>query len=232
MDTKPNKVDYGVALTKGVAGAFPFVGPLVAEAVGTFIPDQRLDRIAKFLEILDKKVAELDQEQVKLKFSNPEFVDLLEDSFYQAARALTDERKEYIASIIKNGLSDEQFEHIRYKRMLSLLSELNDIEVIILRGHHVMDSREETEKFYRKHQNVIMEPIVEMGASKEARDKQIIYKTHKSNLVKLELLKPSFINLKKGELPEFDKNTGAFKTNSHHITPLGSLLLRHIDLIE
>ncbi|NIO19874.1 MAG: hypothetical protein GTN76_03830, partial [Candidatus Aenigmarchaeota archaeon] len=149
MDIKTTKKDLMVSFTKGVIGAAPFLGPLAAEVIENIIPNQRIDRIASFIEILDKKVAKLDRDRIKAKFTNPGFIDLLEDGFFQVARALTEERKEYIASIIKNSLSEEQVEYVEYKKLLSLLSELNDIEVIILNSHERfhMDDQE----FFEKH---------------------------------------------------------------------------------
>lgn len=83
MDTKTTKKDVIVSLAKGVIGAAPFVGSLAAEVIENIIPNQRIDRIASFLEILDKKVAKLDHGRIKAKFMNPGFIDLLEDGFFR-----------------------------------------------------------------------------------------------------------------------------------------------------
>ena len=60
-----NKKDLAVSLTKGALGAIPFVGGLVAEAVGTLIPNQRVERIADLLASLESMVSEMEQERVK-----------------------------------------------------------------------------------------------------------------------------------------------------------------------
>jgi hypothetical protein len=112
-----------------------------------------------------------------------------------------------------------------------LLSELSDVEVIILRAY-TMDHGEEAEEFFEKHQQVVSGPIVTMESARDEINKEIIHKTHRAFLARLGLLRPHFMGLKKGELPQFDKSTGTFKTNNYQITPLGRLLLRHIDLIE
>jgi hypothetical protein len=229
MDIKTTKKDLMVSLTKGVIGAAPFVGPLAAEVIENIIPNQRIDRIARFIEILDKKVAKLDHDRIKTKFTNPGFIDLLEDGFFQVARALTEERKKYIASIIKNSLSEEQVEYVEYKKLLSLLGELNDIEVIILNSHERfhMDDQE----FFEKHKAILTSPPAHLGSSQEEVDKATIYQTYKHHLARLGLLRQRFKKPGRGELPEFDEKTGILKASGYDITPLGRLLLRYIDLL-
>lgn len=75
------KPDIATIFTKGIVGAIPFVGPLAAEIVGTTIPNQRMDRIEKFLEKLEQKIKKMDQEKVKESIEKPESVDLFEDAF-------------------------------------------------------------------------------------------------------------------------------------------------------
>jgi hypothetical protein len=103
MDTGTNKTDIAVAIGRGVIGAVPFVGPLIAEVMSVLIPNQRIDRWTRFIEWLDQKVAGLEQQRVQQEFSRPEFIDLLEDGFVHASRALSDERLEYLASLLKNS---------------------------------------------------------------------------------------------------------------------------------
>lgn len=92
------KVDRITAALKGVGGGVPFAGAIIAEAIGAFIPNQRLDRITRYIEILEQKINQLDEELLKTKFASPPFIDLFEDSMYQAVRALTDERLHHIAT--------------------------------------------------------------------------------------------------------------------------------------
>lgn len=229
-DLGTNKVDITVTVTKGLAGAIPFAGSLIAEVIGVIIPNQRLDRVVKFIQILEEKISKLDQEQVKSRLSDPGFVDLFEDGLNQAMRALTDERKEYIASIVKNSLSDEQAEYVKYKKILSLLGELNEAEVIILSSyHHLINNNEE---FYRKHKRVLGSPAVEMNSSQDEIDQGIIHQSYRIHLLRLGLLRQHFKKPRKGELPEFDEKTGMMKADRFEITPLGSLLLRYSDLIK
>ena len=91
-DLKTNKADYAVLIAKGTVGLIPHLGGMVAEIIGTLIPNQRVDRIIRFLEKLDVRVSHLESERVKSKLKHSQTIDLLEDGFLQAARAISDER--------------------------------------------------------------------------------------------------------------------------------------------
>ena len=229
-DEGNSKVDIAVAISKGAVGALPFIGPLVAEVVGTLIPNQRIDRIERFLKKLDEKVQSLDREDIEERFESPEFVDLLEDGMYQAARALSDERLDYISSLLRNGLADDKLRHIELKRLLSLLDETNDVEVVILRAQAYHPESDPDTTFRDRHQNVLRFRAATKQSSQREMDEAAVYGNFKNHLERLGLLRPRFKRPRRGELPEFDRKTGRMKTSGHEITPLGRLLLRQIDV--
>ena len=222
-----NKNDIAAFIGKVSFGAIPYVGPLAAEIIGNLIPNQRIDRIFTLLKTLESKIDEKERAQVEKRMLEEKSIDLMEDGFMQAARALSEERIEYIASLLKNSLTNEDVEHIAYKRLLSLLGELNDIEVLTLKSH--LGSIAEQQEFRRKHQDVLAVPHVYLGAPQGQVDKHAIYETYQTNLTRLGLLKIRFRRPKRGELPEFDENTGMVKSQGYSITSLGMLLLRSID---
>jgi hypothetical protein len=230
-DEGNSKVDIAVAIGKGVVGSLPFIGPLVAEVVGTIIPNQRIDRIERFVKKLDEKVKSLDREDVEERFASLEFVDLLEDGMYQAAQTLSDERLDYISSLLKNGLADDELRHIELKRLLSLLDEINDAEVVILRAQAYHSESDPETSFRERHQNVLKIRAAHKESSQREVDEAAIYSNFKNHLERLGLLRPRFKRPRRGEPPEFDRRTGKMKTSGHEITPLGRLLLRQIDLI-
>jgi hypothetical protein len=91
-ELKMSKVDYATLVAKGAAGAIPYLGGMAAEIIGTLIPNQRIDRIVGFLEKLDVRVGRLESEPMKARLRQSGMIDLMEDSLYQAARALSNER--------------------------------------------------------------------------------------------------------------------------------------------
>ena len=230
MNEKRKTEDWVAVLGKGLFGAIPVVGPLAAEVIGTLIPNQRLDRIEGYLKKVEEKLKNLKEDQLREKFTDQENIDLFEDSLYQASKALSEERKEYIASLFKNCLTDEKLGHIQYKKLLSILSEINDIEILILKGQE--EGYRGNSEFWKKHEKALMPPPVSFGSTQEDQDKNSIHQTYKNNLVKLGLFRPNFKKPKKGEIPEFDEKTGMIKAQGYDITPLGRLLLKSINQIE
>jgi hypothetical protein len=118
-----------VLFVKGIFGIVPFGSPIV-EAITTVIPNQKLERLVDFVQILNYKIKNAERKIEDHELKTEEFTDLLEDALGQASRALSKERLEYIASLLKNSLTDEELEHFGKKKLLSLLNELNDAEVI------------------------------------------------------------------------------------------------------
>src|SRR2546425_49823 len=89
--------DYLAALARSVAAIAPVIGGAIGELITHGIPNQRIDRVIKFVEVLDKKVTHLDEQVVQTQLTNENFTDVLEEGLAQAARSLTDERRDYIA---------------------------------------------------------------------------------------------------------------------------------------
>ena len=223
-----NKIsDIAVILGKTALGSIPTVGPLVAEIIGNLIPDLRFKRIFSLLEVLESKIDPETKTKVETKMLEEKSIDLMEDGFLQAARALSEERIEYIASLLKNSLTDEDLEQSAYKRLLFLLGEINDVEVIILKSYSMYG--DEHQEFWENHREVLTVPAAYLGASQEEIDKHAIYETYKANLTRLGLLRIKFKRPKRGEFPEVDEKTGMVKASGYDITSLGRLLLRSID---
>ncbi|HFG1639841.1 TPA: hypothetical protein ACGFW1_003522 [Vibrio cholerae] len=132
--------------------------------------------------------------------------------------------------MLKNSLSDEQIKYEEYKKLLVILNDLNDIEILHLKSYSLDRDDEEYDEFWHLHDETLTPPLTYMDSSEEDFDKQAIFETYRSRLVALGLIKIRYKKPRKGELPEFDEKTGMIKANGHSITRLGSLLLRSLDL--
>lgn len=229
MESRTNRRDLAVAIGKGALGAIPIVGPLAAEVVGTLIPNQRVERIEKLLTVLESKISDLDAAKLKSRFSEPEFVDLFEDGMYQSARAMSQNRLEHIAALMKNGLEAENEKALQYKMLLAHLGELNDVEVILLRSYAKHPARDQ--EFRERHEQILEPRRAHQGSSQEELDEAIVYEGYRNHLVRLGFLRNRYKKPKRGELPEMDEKTGMIKASGREITPFGRLLLRSIDLI-
>jgi hypothetical protein len=222
-------IDYVASATKSFLGAVPFAGSLLAELAGTIIPNQRIDRIARFAEILENKIASLEQEFVRSQLTNENFSDLFEEGLRQAARSLTNERREYIGSLIINSLSQQDIEYIESKHLLRILGELNDIEIIWLMSY-LDPAFDKDDEFRERHSDILTPAIVTFSDSPIALDKKALQESYKEHLSYLGLLKPRYKVDTKTHLPKFDKSTGAQEINGYIITQLGRLLLEQISL--
>ena len=203
--------DIAVILGKVGLSSIPIIGPLVSEIIGNLIPDLRFKRIFSLLEALESKIDPEEKAKVEARMLEEKSIDLMEDGFLQAARALSEERIEHIASLLKNSLTDEDLEQNAYKRLLFLFGEINDIEVIILKAHSLHGT--EHRDFWEKHQEVLIGEPLRFPTSRKKVDQNAIYKTYRSNLVRLDLLEV------RSEQP----------SQNYEITSLGRLLLRSIN---
>ena len=226
-DLRLRKSDVATAFIKGLVGAAPLVGPLLAEAVGTVIPDQKLDRIIAFAKVLNDRIGYLEQETLKAKARSEEFNDLLEDGLTQASRALTPDRRSYIASLLVNSISTEDLSHVERKKLMWLLGELNDAEILTLKYHSLLPN--ERRAFAQVHKE-LFEPIHRsLGAPQENVDKGAMRDSFRNRLLELGLLEPEYKRTAKGQVPEFDERTGRVKATGLKVTALGKLLLRSVD---
>jgi len=225
----PTTVDYVASAVKAALGTIPFAGSLFAELAGVVIPNQRIDRITKFAGELEARLGSLEQNFVGTQLKDEGFSDLLEEGLRQAARSLSDERRQYIATLITNSLSSDDIEYQESKHLLRILGELNDVEIIWLRFYRepIMGGDQE---FRTRHKDVIKPVSATLGASQDILDKAALGKSYKDHLVQLGLLEPEYRLDMKTKQPEFDNFTGAQKIRNYRLTSIGRLLLREIGL--
>lgn len=218
--------DRAVALVRSITGAIPVVGAALSEIVTVIVPNQRIDRLEKYLVHLEGEIARLRIPEERLKTT--ESVDLIEDGAYQAVRALTDDRRRYIARCVSEGVSDDTRTHIEKKRILDLLDQLDDQELLILDafGSPVHD---------RKTKFDALKPDVPNIGVTEAQSKQMtVYSAAFDKLERLALITQQPVMNQQAKkdygltLPEFDffgRPRGA-----HEITSLGRMLLDRVGL--
>lgn len=205
----------------------PGVGPILSEVVGVMIPNYKQERLIAFAQVLGDRVKHLEADTLEAKMKTEEFADLLEDALRQAARALTPERREYIASLLKNSLTHDELAHVEEKKLLSLLGELNDAEIIILKYYSLSPL---VRRDFAEIHSELFEPIKRnIGAPQSNIDRAALRDSYRGKLFEVNLLESAYKKPSKNEMPEFDEKTGRLKASSLKVTPLGKLLLRYID---
>lgn len=227
INLENNSSDRLAQIVKAGLGMVPVVGSILQEAVTITIPNQRMDRVVLTLNVFAQKVNYLEEEVLRLKMSSEKFTDLLEDAIPQAARALSEERREYIASFLKNSLTSEELNLIQEKKILSILGALNDAEIIFLRYESLRPH--EQNDFFQQHQ-VVLQPVkAAINSPRSEHDKYALRISFNEKLLELGLLERKFLKPQSGKYPEWDEKTGMLKAQYLNLTQLGRLLLRYID---
>ncbi len=225
-----NKIDHLTSLGKATVGLVPFAGPILAEVLSEIVPNQRFDRLVKYVKTLDEKLSQIPIEKIKTLLANDEVIDLIEEGFVQASRAITDERREYIATIIKNGIDSEAVEIQDSKYLLRLLNELNDLEIIWLQYFNCVHDQC-GEEFKAKHQNILTVLTSSNQDDTETKLKAVIQEGYIEHLERLKLIEPKkslFDN--RDNKPIYFQNFKKIKALSSTITELGKMLLLQLEL--
>ena len=226
----PTPRDRALSAVQGLAGALPVVGSIVANLINQIIPEQRWERVREYLRELESRVAAVEAPTLESALREPRKVDLFEDGANQAVRALSSERLGYIAALVARGLTSDEREEIEAKRLLKLLDEVDDDQIVILQSK--LHRHERSEAFYERHEEVLGPVSAHMQSPQEDHDRAAMYRLARRQLVDLGLLQQSFRKPRKGELPEFDEKTGMIRSRGTELSPLGHLLLRRIGLAE
>jgi len=203
--------DRAVAVARAVAGMVPVAGSLIAELITEVVPGQRQERIEDWLRHLAERLATVEETRLRERLREPENVALFEEGAYQAARAITEERRRQIADLVAGGIADDRRDYLESHRVLRLLGELDDAEVIILAGY-LQKNREGD--YWKQHANVLQDLAVRLGSSRDEIDADTVRKAGRQHLVQLGLLDQGALG-------------GAA---SIQLNGLGRLLLRRIGL--
>lgn len=117
----------------------PIVGPILGEILAATIPNQRMDRMARYLEKIRQAFPEERLEEIK---ANDEKIALLEEGMYSASFSTQKSRTDRIASIVIDGLSREAIDLDRSTHLLNLIRTLTDFDVILLHRYNVADTKD------------------------------------------------------------------------------------------
>jgi len=230
-DLQINKIDILASIAKSTVGALPFAGTLLSEIVENIIPNQRIERLTAYIQELDEKISKIPSKKIEVLLNNEIFVDLIEESFFQASRALTKERRSYIANIVANGITDSNIQLENSKFLFKILQELNDVEIIWLRSF--LNSKVTGDTEFRKQHKNLLKPINSfIGADKNTLNKSAIQKSYIIHLERLGLIINQLEIDKKTGQPVLDRFYSQPKILITRITQLGEMLLENIGLKE
>jgi hypothetical protein len=123
---------------------------------------------------------------------------------------LSDERKEYIANLLKNSLTREDLDHAGKKKLLSLLGELLDPEIILLYYYSIQGKGRQRVFEIQDRYPFINKVIHEITDRQPDVEEEILFSSYRGKLVMGNLI----------------MGTGSI---SEHATALGELLVKFIE---
>ena len=219
-----NLRDRLVAAGKAVASLVPHAGGVLGEILGAVIPGQRADRITKYLRQLSLRIDSLEASMRSKIAADPTMIELIEEGGYQAARALSDTRISQIVEAVANGIASDEAEIMRRTRLLKILGELDDDEVILLNAYGRNYGHQDEEAWER----VNRPDPSHMQSPREDIDRERLFDAGTDHLIRLRLLEKKYATDRSG-VPQFDKHSHDFK-HRVEVSYLGRLLLREIGM--
>lgn len=215
----PRLPDHAATGIRAFGALVPIIGSTLAEIVTSLIPNQRLDRVEKYLTYLHlnlQKKGVLDEDP---RLRNEESINLIEDGAYLAARSISERRLAFIAHCVAEGVSSTQQNIMREKKILGIIGDLDDDDILLLDAMASAD-REKLDR--------IRPTPATVGCSDETAEAFFLWEQSFGKLESFSLLsfRPT-INRELG-YPEHD----AFgNRKGYHITTrLGYLVLQRIGL--
>lgn len=132
----PDNRDRSVAILRAALGSVPVAGAVLSELITNLVPNQRMDRLEKYLAELGRRLDEIaEPDSLRQMFQDATNVAMIEDGAYQAARALTEERILRIVNCVVNGVTSDDVDGLLKRRLLLTLAELDDQHIAILHAH-------------------------------------------------------------------------------------------------
>jgi hypothetical protein len=184
----PQVVDYVAGAAKSILGAAPFAGSLLVEIAGVVIPNQRLDRVARFAAELERRLAQLEQGFVISQLQDEQFTDLVEEALWQASRSLSDERRQEIAHLLASSLASADISYIESKHLLRIAGQLNDIELIRL-GRFAFDVTMEGQEYSERHWGVLAPVGADFDSTQGEIDRETLQMSFDEHLEQLGLVR-------------------------------------------
>jgi hypothetical protein len=190
---KTQTIDRTAAVVRGVVGAVPVIGPLVAEVISGVIPGQKLQRLEQWLKLFSTRVHSLENgiERLNARLRTPEGSDILEDALLEASRAVSEERLERLACLFAKGLAGSDFKHDRVKTLSRLFSSLTDAEIMLLIFYAKPQTLNSSwHRAMREKHHEILQPVSRaIGSPQSEIDRGALQDHRKETLLRLGLIR-------------------------------------------
>jgi hypothetical protein len=222
-----NKLPDRVAASlRALVSSIPFAGGALCEIINEIIPNQRIDRIERFLTFLSEEMEALRATNQYPTAEGPQ-LELFEMGLRAAASTSAAEKQSYLAKCVAKGLTKADSQAIRAQRIARIISELDAEEMIVLLSYTKF-SIGESQEFCEQYPEIFDVPALLFGSNQDARKRNAEYEAAKRHLIALGLL---------SEEIQFDRETGTARRfgfevdKDTDITLVGRLVLFYAGLI-
>ncbi|WP_322514897.1 hypothetical protein SR870_17990 [Rhodopseudomonas palustris] len=212
---------------RAVVSTAPVVGGLLTEIITELIPNQRLDRVERFILALAEEVQRAGCERCLPTSEGPQ-LELVESGLRAASMTSSTSKIEHLAKCAARGLTKDEGDAIRAQRILKILSELDPEELIVLL-YHTKLTIAAAQEFRKLHPAIFDLPLLMYGCDQDVRKRNAEYQAAERHLISLGLV---------SEEIKFDSKTGSAKLTIRkaekdvQLTIVGRLVLHHAGLIE
>lgn len=144
------------------------------------------------LKMLDQRVNAIERGVEKFSHSvnTQEGRDLIEEGVIQASRALSDRRRGHLANLLSRSLTAGELKHAESKKMLNLLRELTDPELIMLSWYSkpMAFGSQWHQEMQRRHPEILAPASREIGVGQEEQDRAALQESYRNTLSRLGLV--------------------------------------------
>ena len=234
MDTSvldSNSSDKKVTVWKNITNEvlskmLPVGASFLTDVIFSFVPNQREDRIADFLRELSnqfdnyQKNVENLENRIKLIESNKGQLHLLELGFQFAAETDSTFMHHCYAYYIFNNLDNKTMDDIQREKILKVIAELNEYEIVHLLNFLYPSYIGNVSDFYKKFENILMPRERYLGAPDDAQEFNAFFDYYKVSLEQKGLIIGK---------PEVKNGTLSFDKKKYSITAFGRIVAEAIN---
>ena len=221
-DLDTNSTDIIVSGVSAAVGLIPIAGGFVSEIVQNVIPNQREDRIVKFISDLSDELekTQFSLEELKQKFENLKYGTFTYNCLRDLANDIYDEKIKYYKNLCVNAITNDEKNLIHCERILKILSELDYYEILYLKFYSNVSivGTETMKEVTAKLGFDILQPNYYMSMGEKERDEETYKQITLNNLCNTGLLQREVKLVSNGRREHI----------SYKITTLGRLILKKI----
>lgn len=139
LETTPEKAGRIISTMSlgALTSLLPVIGPVIHTTITEMMPDKRFERLEDGLKRLEKL---LDGKVDSINLTDDQTFDVFEEGIHQFSRAFNDERRQYIAHLVADGITSENEEQLQARHFMRILNQLGDEDIAVLGKHQNRNS--------------------------------------------------------------------------------------------